>query len=351
MSTSVVVADELKAACHRILQHEGVPAADALFVADTLVEADLRGIHSHGSMRLGRYVRELRGGITNPQPKIGIVDEGPAFARVHGDGALGQLVGRYAMTVCMDKAEETGSATVTAGQSRHFGAAGTFASMALDRDFVGIAMTVASPRLAPTGGKKPLFGNNPIAVAIPGVCGFPLVLDIAVGSLAAGKLELAAANGMPIPSGVARDIDGRPTTDAALALEGSIAPIGDHKGYGLTLVIEVLAGLLAGSPYFGVDREHVGQHVRERGIGHFFMAIDPGRFMPIDQFKKAVDGMVERVKASPRLPGVEEIFLPGEIDERRRRERLEHGVPLAASTVEMLRELASRCGARIQLLK
>jgi LDH2 family malate/lactate/ureidoglycolate dehydrogenase len=349
MTTTIVKADQLKTVCHRVLEHLGIPEGDAVFVAETLLQADLRGIHSHGSMRLRRYVRELRENITNPAPQIRVLEEGPGFARVDGDGALGQLVGRFAMEQCIAKAQVAGSATTTACRSRHFGAAGFFAGMALERDLIGISMTVASPRLAPTGGKVPLFGNNPIAVAVPGECDFPLILDIAVGSLAAGKLELAAAADKPIPAGVARDIDGNPTTDPALALKGSITPIGDHKGFGLTFVIEILAGLLAGSPYFGIQRDDVAKHVSEKGIGHFFMVLDPGRFMPLTQFKRAVGEMVEQTKASHRLPGVEEIYLPGEIDERLKRERLELGIPLANATVEMLRELGRECGVDLKV--
>lgn len=344
METIVIDARQLRAVCAGILQHQGVPAADADFVAHTLVEADLRGIHSHGVLRLGRYVRELRAEITNVQPRIRTLEEGPAYARVDGDGGLGPLVGRCAMRLCIAKAQEVGSATVTACRSRHFGTAGFYALLALEHDLIGISMTVASPRLAPTGGIQPLFGNNPIAVAAPGDQDFPLLVDFAAGITGAGRLELAAANGQTIPLGLARDLDGNPTTDPNVGLKGSIVPIGEHKGYGLTLLIEILAGLLGGAPYFGVAREQVGEHMRNRGIGHFFMAIDPGRFMPLAQFKTAVASMVASIKNSPRTADVEEIFVPGEPEARCQRERLQNGIPMAASTVEALRNLARECG-------
>jgi LDH2 family malate/lactate/ureidoglycolate dehydrogenase len=168
-----------------------------------------------------------------------------------------------------------------------------------------------------------------------------------MGNIAAGRLELAAANDEPIPPGVARSLDGTPTTDAQVALKGTIVPIGEYKGYGMTLLIEVLAGLLSGAPYFAVAREQVDDHVRQHGIGHFFMAIDPSRFLPIAHFKKAVRQMVKQTKASRRLEGVDEIFLPGEIEARRRQERLQHGIPLAASTVEKLRGLGRDCDAEL----
>ncbi|MBI2505352.1 MAG: Ldh family oxidoreductase [Candidatus Latescibacteria bacterium] len=347
MTTALVEASRLQTTCSRILQHADIPPTDADFVALSLTEADLRGIHSHGSMRLGRYVRELREGITNPRPEIRCLEEGPAFARIDGDGGLGQLVGRQSMEVCITKARQAGSATVTACRSRHFGAAGFFALMALEHDFIGLTLTVASPRLAPTGGTLPLFGNNPLAMAIPGNGDFPLLVDFATGSIAAGNLELAAASGTPIPAGVARDLEGNPTTDPKVALQGTIVPIAEHKGYGLTLLIEVLAGLLGGSPYFGVEKKQADAHVRDKGIGHFFMALDPSRFMPLPQFKAAVGQMVTRTKASPRMPGAREILLPGELEARRRQERLAQGIPLAASTVEMLNKLGRECGAQL----
>ena len=347
MTSEIIEAPRVQAACSRILQYAAVPPADADFVALSLVEADLRGIHSHGSMRLGRYVRELRERISNPQPRIRQLEEGPAYARIDGDGGLGQLVGRRSMEVCIAKASQVGSATVTACRSRHFGAAGFFALMALERNLIGIAMTVASPRLAPTGGTLPLFGNNPLAVAIPGNVAFPLLVDFATGSIAAGNLELAAASGHPIPAGVARDPEGNPTIDPAIALRGAIVPIAEHKGYGLTLLIEVLAGVLSGSPYFGVEKRRVDEHVRDIGIGHFFMAVDPARFLPRAEFEEAVVQMVKRTKASPRMAGATEILLPGEREARLREERLRQGVPLAAATAEMLRKLALECGAEL----
>ena len=216
--------------------------------------------------------------------------------------------------------------------------------MALEADLIGLVMTVASPRLTPTGGMEPLFGNHPIAMAVPGDQEFPLVIDTAMGSIAAGKLQLAAASGDPIPPGLARDLEGMPTTDPAVALTGSIVPIGEHKGYGLTLLVEILAGLLGGAPYFGVKREDVAEHMRDRGIGHFFMAIDPARFMSVSAFRQTVAEMARGIKASEKLPGVEEILVPGEMEERLRKERLSLGIPLAGTTVDALRELAGECG-------
>ena len=347
MSTLVVRADQLQELCSAILLHSGLGPEDAAYVAQSLVEADLKGIHSHGVLRLPRYVQELAQGITNPRPQIRIASEGPSHARIDGDHALGQLVGRFAMDLCLRKAATTGSATVTAGRSHHFGTAGQFAARALDHYMIGIAMTVASPRLAPSGGRTPLFGNNPIAYAVPADLDFPLLFDAAMGALAAGKLELAAANGTPIPPGLARDARGQPTTDAGLALKGMIEPIGDYKGYGLTLFIELLAGLLSGSPYFGVERAGIAEHLADKGIGHCFISIDAQRFMPVEAFKRAVGDMARRIKQSPRQEGVDEIFLPGEIEERRRRHGLEHGIDLAHSSVEMLRELGKTCNASL----
>ena len=344
MSSRTVEASRLRELCSALLQVQGVGPGDADFVASTIVEADLRGTHSHGCVRLPRYIRELAGKITNPTPSIRILDEGPAFARIDGDGGLGPLVGRYAMEQCMAKARQAGSATVTAAGSRHFGAAGYYALMAEAEGLIGLCMTVASPRLAPTGGTQPLFGNNPLAMAVPSNQDFSLLVDFASGSIAAGRLELAAANGTAIPAGVARDLEGNPTTDPAVAHRGTIVPIGEHKGYGLTMLIEILAGLLGGAPYFGVEREQTGDHVRDKGIGHFFMALDPARFMPLETFKASVDHMVGGTKNSKRMPGVDEIFLPGEQEARRRRQYSQDGIPLDDSTLKTLAGLAADAG-------
>lgn len=335
--------------CACVLSHYDVGPDDANFVAQTLVESDLRGIHSHGSMRLGRYAHELGSGLTNPTPDIRTIDEAPASARVDGDGGLGQLVGRHALKVCLDKARSAGTATVTARRSRHFGAAGTYCLMALHEDMIAMSMTVSSPRLAPTGGTHPMFGTNPIALGVPGDQDFPLVIDLAMSAIAAGNLELAAARGDTLPDGVARDLSGATTKDPQMALTGTIVPIGEHKGYALTLLIEILAGLLGGAPYFGVDREKVAEHLVTNGIGHFFMCIDPTRFMPLAAFKQRVGAMAQTIKQSSRMPGVDEIFVPGELEEKRRRERLKNGIPLVETTVSLLEELAGNCGCDVSL--
>jgi LDH2 family malate/lactate/ureidoglycolate dehydrogenase len=170
-----------------------------------------------------------------------------------------------------------------------------------------------------------------------------------MSSIAAVNLELAASGGETLPEGVARDLNGEPTTNPQTALSGTIVPIGEHKGYALTLLIELLAGLLGGAPYFGVDRAAVPRHIGEKGIGHSFICIDPARFMPAPQFKRQVAEMVAAIKRSPRMPGVDEIFVPGELEEKRRRDRCETGIPLAASTLSLLQDLARKCGVTATL--
>ena len=161
-------------------------------------------------------------------------------------------------------------------------------------------------------------------------------------------MELAATKGESIPSGLARDLDGNDTTDPQVGLKGSIIPIAEHKGYGLTMFIEILAGLLSGAPYFGIAREDVERHMHDKGIGHFFMAIDPSRFMPNDQFKAAVNHMVQGIKSSPQASGTEEILVPGELEHRKREASIQDGIPLAQATVDILRDLASECGRKIR---
>lgn len=346
---SLIPPEHLTELCAQVLSHYGVPRTDADFVARSLVESDLRGIHSHGSMRLGRYAKELDAGLTSPDANIVTIEKGPACASIDGNGALGQLVARQALSVGIEKARSAGTASVTCCQSRHFGAAGNYCLMALEENIMAMSMTVSSPRIAPTGGIQAMFGTNPIALGVPGNHDFPLVIDLAMSSVAAGNIELAARAGDVLPKGVARDMAGAPTTDPQEALDGTIVPIGEHKGYALTMLIEILAGLLASSPYFGVSRENVSQHVEEKGIGHFFLCIDPTQFIPLEVFKSQVTEMVNAIKVSPRLPGVKEIFVPGELEEKRRRHRLKHGIPLAESTRSILNSLGHNCGVNNSL--
>jgi LDH2 family malate/lactate/ureidoglycolate dehydrogenase len=329
----------VESVCRRL----GLPPEHGRIMADTLVEADLRGVHTHGVNALPGYARRVQGGGANLSPQVRVVRDGPAFATVDGDAGLGQVVAHFAMTHAIGKAKQSGIGAVAAGNSSHFGAAAYYAAMALEHDMIGFATTSAGNRIAPIGGKTPVVGNNPLAWAIPANIEMPLLLDMAQSVVAAGKLGMAHRRGERIPIGWALDKAGRPTDDPIAGAAGLLVPIGGPKGFGLALVMDVLSGALSGA-MFGRELAQTHQPGRASGIGHFFMAIDVGQLQPIADFKARVDKMIRDIHESePAQPGTR-LYLPGEIEWRAKRERLERGVPLLASIVDDLKRLADGLG-------
>jgi LDH2 family malate/lactate/ureidoglycolate dehydrogenase len=332
-------ADALRGYVRAVAAKLGLPDDHGGVLADTLVEADLRGVHTHGVNALTGYARRVQGGGANARPNVRIVRDGPAFAVVDGDAGLGQVVAHFAMSQAIARAEESGVGAVAAGNSSHFGAAAFYAAMALEHDMIGFATTSAGNRIAPIGGKTPVVGNNPLAWAIPAGREMPILLDMAQSVVAAGKLGMAQRKGERIPIGWALDKDGRPTDDPVAGAAGLLVPIGGPKGLGLAIVMDVLSGALSGA-FFGRELAKTHQPDKASGIGHFFMAIDVGQFEEIARFKERVDRMIRDIHESePAEPGTR-LFLPGEIEWLAKRERVERGVPLLSSIVDDLKRLA-----------
>jgi len=321
----------------------GLPSADAQVLAKTLVEADLRSVHTHGVNALTGYVRRLQGGGANKTPNVRIVSESPGVAVVDGDAGLGQVVAHFAMTTAIERAKVNGIGAVAARNSSHFGAAGYYAAMALDHDMIGFATTSAGNRIAPIGGKTPVVGNNPLAWAIPAGKEQPVLLDMAQSVVAAGKLGMAARKGERIPFGWALDKEGRPTDDPRTGSAGLLVPVGGPKGFGLAIVMDVLSGALSGA-FFGRELARTHQPDKASGIGHFFMAINVDQFQPIDEFKGRIDRMIRDIKDSEPAEGTRELYLAGEIEWNAKRDRLKGGIPMLSSIVEDLEKLAVEVG-------
>jgi len=339
-----VPVDKLKTFTKNVFMKVGVPEEDALTAAEVLVAADMRGVSSHGVARLDIYVKRILAGVVNTKPRITVVKDSGPLALVDGDNGLGFVVGTKAMSLAIEKAKKYGIGAVGARKSNHFGIAGYYAMMALKHDMIGFATTHASPLVAPTGGKAPFFGTNPIAVAIPAGTQPPVVLDMAVTVVARGKIEEAIRRGQKIPLGWALDKDGRPTEDPHEALKGTLLPIGGYKGYGLALVVDVICGLLTGASYGKNVGSLFGDLTRPQNLGHFFAAIDVNAFQPADEFKRKMDEYILEIKNSPKAEGVEEILLPGEPEWRKTREALEKGIELHPKVLEALRDVAVQVG-------
>lgn len=322
----------------------GIPEKDAQVTSEILVAADIRGIDSHGVARLPIYAKRLQLGLINKQPNVKVVRERAGAAIVDGDNGLGQVVAHQAMTLCLEKAKQNGVGAVGVRNSNHFGIGAYYAMMALKEDMIGLVATNASPLMAPFGGKTPLLGTNPLAIAIPAGTQYPVVLDMATSLVPRGKIEIAARKGEKIPIGWAIDKDGRPTQEPEEALKGTLLPMGGPKGYGLALVLDILCGVLAGAAFGGNVGSLFGDLDRPQNIGHFMMAIDVGSFRPLNEFKNTMDSLILSIKNSEPAEGVKELFLPGEIEFLKGKEREEKGIALNPVVADNLLKLGRELG-------
>ena len=331
-----------------VLRGAGVRPPDAETIATFLVEANLRGVDSHGVARLPFYVRRMVKGLINPRPRPRVLRRRGACALLDADNGLGVLVGQDAMARAVRLARRFGVATVVVRNSNHYGAAGMHCERAAARGMIGLSSSNGEACLPPWAGRRPFFSNNPFALAAP-TRRFPVVVDFATSVATRGGLMLARQTGTPIPEGWALDAEGRPTTDPAAAAAGSLLPIAGPKGYALAMALEVLCGVLGGGAYGPGVKSLFANWKEPTGTTHFFQAIDPGAFLPGRAFLDRMDEMVAQIAAAPRAAGAEPIRVPGERRHRLRAERLRHGIPLHARIAEDLEGLAREVGARARL--
>jgi LDH2 family malate/lactate/ureidoglycolate dehydrogenase len=333
-----VSAADLVAFAEEVLQRIGLLGATAHLVADTLVDADARGIGSHGLVRLPIYVKRIQGGLVDPAA-VPTVEIAGAVASVDAHNCVGALAARAGMDAAVERSEQLGLGFARVRHSNHAGALGYYARAAALRGFVVIAASNAPLTMAYFGGRTRAVGTNPFAIAVPRRDGPPILLDVATSAVARGKIIVAAADGRAIPEGWAIDVDGTPTTDAHKALAGSVLPFGGPKGSGLAMMIDLFCGVLAGAD-FG---RHIGDMyenwARPQNVGHVFFAVHPddldGTFLP------RVEDFVGDVVALPPAAGSDRILLPGEVEEMALATALRDGVPVAASTAVALAKLAA----------
>lgn len=345
-------ASELHRFCCQVLEKLNVPPDEAAIEADVLLYADLRGIDSHGVNHLPNYVRHLRNGAYQARRTIAVVHETPSTALIDGGGGLGPPAAVRAMQVAIEKARLVGSSCVAVRNSHHFGAAGYYAAMALAHDMIGFCLSNAGPGVLPTFGISPQTGTNPIAVAVPTDKEPPFVLDMATSVKAFGKLELLIQEGKDAPPGWFLLADGSMGRDPKaypqlrlIERRGGLLPLGGvgeetsgYKGFGLSLTVELLSALLAGdtpSPFM-----KLWPGCPEPSISHFFGAIRIDAFRPASEFKADVDRMLAHIKASPKMPGHDRIYVAGEKEWECLQERQRLGIPLHPKVVEGLAKLA-----------
>ena len=337
VQTVTVSQEQLRPFVVEIFSRCGLAAEDAATVAGHLVEADLRGVHTHGVLRVEQYVWRLRNGAMNPRPVIQIVQETLGTALIDGDGGPGQVAGVRAMSTAIEKARATGVGYVGVRASDHVGTCSYYAEMALAHDMIGFASTVGGFNLmAPWGGTSPLLGSNPFALAVPAGQQYPVVLDMACTAALTFAIARAAQAGNAIPSTWAHDRYGEPTTDASAAMEGLVQPIGGHKGSGLALVIGLLSGVLNGAAFGTEVGVYPGKNDGPRNTGSSFLAIDVSAFMAPAAFRAKVDAAIAEMRSSELARGVERIYMPGEIERLRRVDRVKSGIPIDSRVWESL---------------
>jgi ureidoglycolate dehydrogenase (NAD+) len=307
------------AAC---LEKLGLARGDARLVADTLVAANLRGVDSHGVVRLPHYAARLRNGTVKARPSIGARQTGSSTAVVEGDAGMGQLVAARAMQEAIALARESGVGAVVARNSSHCGACAWFVEMAVREGMIGVALTHTDSIMVPPGMKRIFLGSNPIAFGAPGSP--PVIIDMSTTHVAWGKVLVARQEGKAIPPDWGVDAQGRPTTDAQQVV--GLAPTGGHKGYALAAMVEILCAQLAGVPFGLHVTKMYGELDKPRNLGHFMLALDVARFTNLAAFASAVESFVREIHGEGALaPGDPERLNA----ERRRREGIELGSTLA----------------------
>ncbi len=329
-----------------VLERAGVASDDAALVADSLVQADLWGHQSHGLMRLFWYVRRIENRATRADSRPRFQEPGDgrrrALATLDGGDGIGQVMAHAAMLRAIDAAKDFGIGIVPVRRSGHFGMAMYFTRLAAQAGCIGFLTSNASPAMAPWGGTEKRVGNNPWSWAAPAGHYPPMILDIANTAVARGKLYLARQRGEPIPDHWAIDAQGRPTTDPQAGIDGTIQPMAGHKGYAISTLMDVVAGVLPGSAFgSAVTGPYMPQGAS--GVGHCALAVDIEAVRPLANFEADMERLIAQLKATPRAPGVAEIRYPGEIEAMEDARNREHGLALPADT---LAELAREAGAR-----
>jgi len=347
-----VPAQQIRRQLVSVFRAWGMSEAHADTTADMMVETDLRGVDSHGIGMLPTYDQEFRNGRLNMRPTFKKVRETPAMALIDADASLGHPAAAYGMNLAVDKCLAVGVGVVAVFNSHHFGAAGCYARIAADRGVIGMVTSATrGVTMVPTFGAEPVMGTNPLAFAAPAKRNAPFELDMATTTVAAGKVRVYKLNHKPLPAGWVVDGDGKTVTDSAKGFQhvsdrdGGITPLGgsreagSHKGYGLAVMVHVLAGTLAGASFSPI-RNQTQKKSDPHNIGHFLMAIDPRAFRAEGEFEEDLDQVIDVLHNAKRVDANQPVLVAGDPERANKKERLEQGVPIPDDLMEQLRAVA-----------
>lgn len=335
-------AEHLQPFVQTVFERAGMPSQDAAVEAEVLLWANLRGVDSHGVLRIISYLDNILSGQMNPRPNVRILKESPALTYMDADRSLGPPVTVQAMRKAIEKARTVGIGWTLIRNITHQGAMAYYSLMAARESMAGIAVVCSPPNMAPFGAKAAGLHNSPIAIAVPAKNHDPISLDMATSIAAGGKLTLAQDKGVPLGEGWALDADGKPTTDAHAAK--ILCPTGGPKGSGLAFMFQCLTSLMADNPLIAPVLTSGSKHHNQNSL---VAAIDISFFIDVDTYTRHVDDQIDAIKALPKADGFSEILMPGEPENRTLSERAKNGIPLPPGTVEKLREAAKRFNLKL----
>ncbi|MGE3538768.1 MAG: Ldh family oxidoreductase [Candidatus Tectimicrobiota bacterium] len=326
----------------------GVPETDAQLIADTLVQADLWGHQSHGVLRLGWYLDRIHHGVMQPITTPEVVVDAGAIAVLDGHDGVGQVLAMRATQEAISRARAHGIGAVAVRNSNHFGTCMYYTRRVAAAGCVALLTSNGGPAMAPWGGRKKILGTNPWSVAAPVGHRAPFVVDMAATGVARGKIYLARNQHMPIPLGWAINQAGEPTTDPQEAIDGIILPMAEHKGYAIAAMVDMLSGVLTGSGF--LSAVHSPYHTSEPShCGHLLIALDIAKFQPLEHFTARMEAFVNEIKAVPLAKGFDEVFYPGEIEDKHDAQGRREGLALPADTLADLQRIARRTGLEASL--
>ncbi|MCM3391722.1 MULTISPECIES: ureidoglycolate dehydrogenase [Cytobacillus] len=334
MSTVTIHHEEAKKLVVQKLTDAGLLHEHAEKVAEILVHADLRNVNSHGVLRTEHYVNRLNAGGINPAAEISFNKTGPVTGVVDGDDGFGHVIADEAMNHAIQMAKENGVGMVTAINSSHCGALSYFVQNAAEENLIGIAMTHTDKIVVPFGGKDAFLGTNPIAYGVPAKTQKPFILDMATSNVALGKILQYKEEGKEIPKGWGVDENGETVTDPSKVV--SLSPFGGPKGYGLSMIVDIFSGLLAGAAFGPHVAKMYGDLDKKRKLGHYFCAINPAFFTDAEAFLENMDQMMEEIRQAPPAPGFKSVLVPGEIEQMNEERNLEKGITIASTVHQFL---------------
>lgn len=343
--TRAVTADRLRSYAAGILSGHGVPADQAAIVADNLVEADLRGVESHGVNLVALYVKRLEDGHMARDCQVRIEEETATTAKLHGGLGLGQVAGQVAIDLAIRKAKEAGVAAIAMRESTHLGALAYFTAQAAEAGCVALAWQNGPPIVPPFGGLSGIFSTNPFSFAVPAGEEYPVVLDMATTAVAGNKITLYRKKNEPIPDWWATDAQGNKTTDPHVASLDHLQWFGGYKGFGIAMMVEVLSGVLTGGPFGHQERSESPATGKARTAkGYLYITVDIERFCPIEQFKADTDQLIRDIRGCEKAAGVDRIYVPGELEHIKKAQRERDGIPLSKGVIDELEGLGQPLG-------